>query len=104
MSHDKENKKEIKCDGCKLCTPPSEVSTEDWEHRFRQIGEGSVRFIATREEVRDFIRTVREEAKRGVIEKIVEKVDNIDFGLVTRGKAQVIDSVKNKVKKIIKSI
>jgi len=35
-----------------------ESGREGWEKKFRAVGAGSIRFTATREEVKNFIRTV----------------------------------------------
>lgn len=43
---------------------------KNWEEDFRMIGEGSVRFIATREEVKAFITTLLKDQKEEVRETI----------------------------------
>lgn len=42
---------------------------ENWEHEFRKIGDGSVRFIALRAEVLNFIRTEKEKSYKEGLEE-----------------------------------
>ena len=46
---------------------------EQWKEQFRNIGDGSVRFIATREEIEDFISRLLEEQRKEAYGEGVEK-------------------------------
>ncbi len=54
---------------------------EDWVHGFRMIGEGSVRFMATREEVIEYFRKVIESKQREAREEIILALSHMGMGL-----------------------
>ncbi len=56
--------------------------TNNLQDRFRKIGEGSIRFVATRGEVLDFILSEVEQAKKDLINQILaEAPEDKEFTL-----------------------
>lgn len=78
---------------CHTTTPDS---VNGWENEFRKIGDGSVRFMATRQEVIDFIRnllTQKESEVYGLLEELRIRYDNER----NWDKCDVIDDLKQKL-------
>jgi len=66
------------------------------EKLFREVGDGSVRFIATREEVLSFINQIREQDKKDLIAEI-EKMEIQTFGKDTQQIWDKMDIIASEV-------
>ena len=70
--------------------PPNHIDIKDF---IDQIIDIAIADYQTNEEQKHIAFAVQSERER-----IIEMIDKIDFGLVTKGKAEVIDTLKYKIK------
>ena len=113
---------EMICAKCGDDLTPKPMTTTNWREQFRKIGEGSVRFIATREEVENLIESLLakqkkelsnrkmyqcgyNDAKKELTEEIKEELrtwindNNVDFnGTDVTYTAELANYVDNKLK------
>lgn len=52
---------------------------EEGKVAFRQVGEGSVRFVATRQEASDFLDTFAAKIRQATLAEAREKIEGIEF-------------------------